>query len=219
MTIGAAPNAIVEPSPTVSGGGASIVERAAAILEEELKTPLLHESPGLSPLGDPPTRGPAELGGAPGQAGRDARALVDALLRPLAPGGTSRGTAAGGAPAEERPSRDAELLATDGPVFRVTARARPGQLIELAIGLVNDDPDAPAEVELFCTDLLAAPDLRLPGARVTMLPSRLQLEPGGSADVVIRVDISPGAARGSYVGLLRATNLDDLQAIVTVYVE
>src|SRR5919197_2868034 len=53
MTIGAAPNAIVEPSPIVSGEGTSIVERAAAILEQELKTPLFHESP--SSVGDPLT--------------------------------------------------------------------------------------------------------------------------------------------------------------------
>jgi hypothetical protein len=219
MSIGAAPNAIVEPAPTVSGEGTSIVERAAAILEQELKTPLFHESPAPSSAGDPLTKGPDKLAGAPGQAGRDARALVDALLRLLASGGASRGTAVGGAPTEERPSRDAESLVTDGPVFRATARARPGQLIELSIGLVNDDPDEPAEVELFCTELLAGPDLRIPEARVRLLPSGLRLQPGGSADVVIRVDVPPDAARGSYVGLLRATNLDDLQAIVALRVE
>ena len=117
------------------------------------------------------------------------------------------------APGSAAPSPMAE------PMFCAVAHGRPGQTIQLVLGLLNEQPTQPVQVQLFCTDLAAGPGRRIAAERITFEPATLRLAPRASADVVVRIDIPSSADRGLYAGLLRATQPEDLQALVTLHVE
>jgi hypothetical protein len=104
-------------------------------------------------------------------------------------------------------------------LFHATARSRPGESVELVLELINDQRAGPVQVEWVCTDLVSAQGRRIAAERIAFEPAALWLPAQSSGTVALRVDVPPNAEPGLYAGLLRATNLDDLKAIVTLGVE
>jgi uncharacterized membrane protein len=104
-------------------------------------------------------------------------------------------------------------------ILHVASRGRPGQTVDLVLGLVNERTTEPVRVHLFCTELVAGYGSRIAAERVALDPADLWLAAQSSGDVVVRVNIPQNAEPGLYAGLLRAANLDDLNAIVTLAVD
>jgi hypothetical protein len=225
MTI---PEANPENAPSPDGdlrppgiAGLGIVERAVAVLQDELAgspvpgtpapalslRPAVAVTPQLDPSLLPTTLG-ADLGpimkGVLGLLG----AVENALCRGYVPRMDADGRGSGATPA---------LAAEQTPV-RADGEGSAGQIAELTIGLANDHSAAPAAVELCCSDLLDGMGRRIPAEHVRVDPSALYLQPGESADVSINVDVPVGTSPGSYRGVLQAVNTDGLQAIVSVRV-
>jgi hypothetical protein len=198
------------PRPSGEEGG-SIVDLATELLARELAVPPLDPSSGFA-VGNSPTREQPSLPAWLVQGG-PAQALMDTLLRLL---GSSQ--AAGPLATTQFAPTGLQLPAAENQICRATTRTRPGEAVELTVGLANDDLERPAQIELFCTELLAGPDRCISRDQVTLLPPRLEIPPGGSADVVVRISVPPGAA-GTYGGLLQGVGRSQLQALVSVRVD
>lgn len=83
------------------------------------------------------------------------------------------------------------------------------------------DNDAPEPVEGFSftvTDLVGAHGGRIPASSVRLSPATLTLSPHGSARVTVAVDVPQDVARGAYSGLLQATGMAAVRALLIVEV-
>jgi hypothetical protein len=211
-----------------SNEGAHFVERAVSILEAELEAASGQSSAAPSSRGQCATAAnvPAASKRRAGDSHSDASAPPDvwhALTQLLKWAEAAAAVAATQPASPGRAPLVSQQLASAPPphdaIFRAAGRSRAGQSIEIILGLVNEQRVEPVEVQLFCTDLVAGPGRHIAAERITFEPAALWLAAQSSADVMVRVDVPPSAAPGLYAGLLRATNLEDLKAIVMLCVE
>jgi hypothetical protein len=105
----------------------------------------------------------------------------------------------------------APVLSPPGPVA-------PGGTAQVVISLVNED-ELPARIAFFSTGLIGDDGVHIPVDRVSFEPQELTLTPGTTGDVIVRVAVPAQTRRGVYSGLLRASQLDHLHAVLVVQVE
>jgi len=183
---------VTAPPPHNSSDVADIVQRAVAVLEEELAAP-----PTLGPTSPMPTETVRpSIPSSPGQA-IGASALAQ-LVEAIASFSGSR------APEEKA-------------VFRTVASVQPGHRVEIRLGVVNDQQDA-VRMDFTWTDLVGE-GAHIPAEHMTVVPREVVIQPGASADVLVRVDVPPETRHGVYKSLLRASAVPDLEAIVTVEIQ
>jgi hypothetical protein len=185
--------------------GPTLVERAAAILRDELEHGALGNVAAASAGWSTQRRDPFATG-----LNRRLRADLESLLEPLldvlAP------------PPRERPSsRAAERSSPLGaiPVLRARDTVAPGQTAEIRTRLRNDGPDT-VELGFLCGDLVAEqPGDRIYAGRIRLRPTRIHLAPGEDVDVAISLDVPRDARPGVYQTLLQATELMGVRALLT----
>jgi len=97
--------------------------------------------------------------------------------------------------------------------------AAAGAEARVSVWLHNLSGAAVTGVELFMTDLTAASGRRLRAARATFAPARLDLDPGVSAAVELRVAVPATAAPGRYHGHVLAAALPASALAVRLVVE
>jgi hypothetical protein len=197
-----------DPAPDIAG----IVERAAAILQEELSAGTLSARNLPSSLLDAVASGMSSLGGRPASR-QDAHLLLDRLLGTLAAGSAP-------VPADSNASehRAAEPAAST-PAIVVSGSARAGETATFTVTLANDDPVEAGEVRIACTDLIAGSGGRIPSARVALPAEPVLIAPLSTRDIPIRVRVPGGALPGTYHGLLHAASLNDAWSVVRLRVE
>jgi hypothetical protein len=180
--------------------GSAFVDQATEVLNEQLAIAPPPSSLFSRLLNEKALRDHA---GSPGEE-LDLRVLVEMLLRLLDRAEVLPGIAdvQDGSARERFPSPIPETA-----LFDVVAVTRQGETTELIMGVINDDADKSVHIKAACADLVARPDRRIAAERIAFTPTELVLPAGGSADVVIRVDVPFDASRGSYSGLLRPTKL------------
>lgn len=204
------------PSPAATDDIANIVEKAALILEEELAAGVL--APGKLPrrpaLGEALT---VTRSAGADRVRQDLDRFFDACREVLALATNSAAPrTAAGASAHAVSS----VIATETVVvLRIGRAVRAGETVEIAVRLRQDAPDVSEVRGLSCTDLVAGAGHSVPARCITPRPAALRLPPHGTADLTVRVDVPAETQPGSYAGLLQATNLDYLRAILTIQVE
>lgn len=158
----------------------------------------------------------------PARASPQARQRVYALveqvmdaLGSMAPPAAMSPTLAAGETAERAPS---PIETVPYLCARGGAPLHPGESVSMTVAVRNEGTTTSAELGLFATDLVAGTDRRIAGVQVTISPTRLQLEAGGSADVMVRLDVAPETRPGRYEGLLVARGNERLRAILSVNV-
>lgn len=105
----------------------------------------------------------------------------------------------------------------DVPVLRPGAPVRAGRQAKIAMTVNNDDTRV-AHFVPRCTDLLCAAGYRIAREHVTFFPHELRLEPDASTGVALDIDVPIGSEPGIYSGLLLASGLPYLRAIISVEV-
>ena len=105
----------------------------------------------------------------------------------------------------------APVLAPPGPIA-------PGGTAQIAISLVNEDEES-AEIVFFGTGLIGDDGARIPAERISFQPRELMLSPGQTGEVVVRIAVPAQMRCGVYSGLIRASKLDYLHAVVVMQVE
>jgi hypothetical protein len=175
----------------------TIVETARAVLEQELRaSPLVQPSAGPSAAAQPD---PAPR--------RRAHAALDAVLDSLA------------RLRERVPDvASASLSDVQLPVLSVARPTRAGSDARVTTAVAADG-SAPIEVRFAATDLVSNAGARIPAAALEAMPATVTVRGRDPVPIAVQIRVPPDATPGTYIGLLRAINLDDLRALITVSVE
>ena len=104
------------------------------------------------------------------------------------------------------------------PVLEAPGPVMPGASARSVLSLINED-DATARIVFVSTALIGAGSGAIPAECVSFNPNVLILEPGEEGDVAVCVAVPASTGTGSYSGLIRATPLDHLKAVLVVRVE
>lgn len=95
----------------------------------------------------------------------------------------------------------------------------PGETAEIPVLLENDSDSATEQFQLRSSDLMDAVSAgRIPAQQVSFTPSPLRIGPRDSVKVMVAVAIPIGTPAGSYAGLVQASQLEHLRAILQVQV-
>jgi hypothetical protein len=203
------------PVVMLDRGTATLAERAAAILRDEIANGALaniaaasqvwstHHRDLLTP--EATRRLAAEFGG-----------LLDTVLDLLTP--PPRTAAASSLPP---PAAMPDYAADQGrqtieplPVLRARRSVQPGGAANIHTRLRNDGP-TPAEVGFVWSDLVAEPDGRIHAGCLRLLPGRVRIPPDDSAGLTIGLEVPDDARPGLYHALLQAAEGVGLRALLT----
>ena len=91
-------------------------------------------------------------------------------------------------------------------------------MAQTAIPLVNED-ERPARIVFMSTGLIGDDGAHIAADRISFEPRELTLPPGEDGEVIVRVIIPGQIPCGVYSGLIRASQLDHLHAVLIVQVQ
>jgi hypothetical protein len=121
-------------------------------------------------------------------------------------------------PGQAPPFDAADVIVEPAPVLSPPGPVAPGGAAHTKISLVNEDKQ-PAQIVFFSTSLIGEDGDHIPAEWVSFQPRELTLSPGKSGEVIVRVVVPWQTRCGIYSGLIRASKLDYLHAVLVVQVE
>jgi hypothetical protein len=202
----------LEAAPSPGHAAPTIVERATAILRDEIAGGALSNIAESTRVWAENRRGLFSSQVIP-RMRADLEALLEPVLDLLAPPTTvdPRVEPAVTGPGNERTSGPHSIDAF--PVLRSPRSGSPGHAAEIRTHLRNDGPRA-VEVGFVCSDLINEAARRIPGDCVWLHPRQPLVPPGGVVELVIGLDVPVDAIPGLYHALLQATELPELGAVL-----
>jgi hypothetical protein len=150
---------------------------------------------------------------------KDAHEVVDIVLDVLSAstrsitGLAQRISVGDGAPAAQ------SARAASAPTITVPGEVARGGSASVPFSLENDGDAETAEFTFQTTDLVNADGETIPAQHVTFEPPTLAISAHERESVTINVQVPGDAAPGTYSGLVLATNLERLRAVLLVTVE
>jgi hypothetical protein len=192
-----------------------IVEQAAAVLASERPSGSGGYSAGSGAGSVAPTQS-TQISQLQGQVNALIEQLVALLGRPsgldiAAPQYTTLA-------AQEPRSDAAHVIVEPAPVLSPAGPVAPGGTAQISIALVNED-EQPAQIGFLSTGLIGEAGEQIPAERISFQPRELTLSPGKTGEVVVRVVVPTPTPCGVYSGLIRASRLDYLHAVLVVQVD
>jgi hypothetical protein len=156
---------------------------------------------------------------------RDAHEAVDIILDVITAAAVATGERAGRF-INVTASRAAGPVAADGapnaglrlPTVRVPGVVAPGTVAEFAMALENESDTATVEFTLHAGELVSASGARIAADRVHFEPATLAVAPHDTGKVTVRIDVPAKTDAGTYEGLVRATQLEGLKAVLALTV-
>jgi len=159
---------------------------------------------------------------------RDAHDAVDILIDVIASTATTVASQAGhivkvtanrvGSATARRSANPSPSGEMQMPAVIVPGVVSAGEVAEVPLTLENESSYSTAEFTLHSSELVAGEGGRIPADSVTFSPATLSVGPHASGRVMARVRIPEGTPGGLYEGLLRATQLQSLRAMLQVRV-
>jgi uncharacterized membrane protein len=116
------------------------------------------------------------------------------------------------------PAPTATASAGQVPTVRMPNQVAPGETTEVTISLENESGQATAEFTMYSSELMASAGHRIPAEQVHFHPPALEVGPKAAGKVRVSVHVPKGTPPGTYEGLLRASPLDSLRAVLRVQV-
>ncbi len=104
------------------------------------------------------------------------------------------------------------------PALMASGPTQAGQAVELALCLENGADEPTAEFTLLSTDLISASGERISARQVEFAPPTMAMEPGETREIVVTVNVPKGKPAGTYSGLLQATGVEQLRAVINIQV-
>lgn len=84
---------------------------------------------------------------------------------------------------------------------------------------VENDSDQPTETfTMNASDLISGDGDRIPAKQIAFSPPSLRVDPGGSEKITVSLKVPPKTPSGTYSGLLQATKLEPVRAVLLVTV-
>jgi len=196
------PNAVAGAMPTSAKAVTDIVRQATAILTSERR--------GVQARGAQPryaTRATPDTGSPVDTLQRQINGLIEQIAAIVAqPAAAIEPTNS-----PEPPAGFARVLTSSQPV-------PPGHPAIIRLSLVNEDEET-AEIDFVATDLIGEPGARICADRVSFEPHRVTLGPGHSQPIEVQVLVPADTPESRYTGLIRASLLDYLHAVIVVEVK
>ena len=200
---------LISPAAALTG----IVEQASAVLASERPS----RSAGSSTASGTGAVAPAQ-GTQISQLQQQVNALLEQLVtlvgRPLDSAAPQSTILAGLGPRSEA----AQVIVEPAPVLSPAAPVAPGGTAQISISLVNED-EQPAQIVFLSTGLIGEAGEQIAAERISFKPRELVLSPGNTGEVIVHVVIPAQTRCGVYSGLIRASRLDYLHAVLVVLVE
>lgn len=202
-----------------------IVQRAASILEEELASGIVAARQIERRFVDVEkirSRDPEEV---MQRFRRDAHEVVDILIDLVSVATTSLSglaqraitISAGAVGSGESPAKPAPS-AGGIPALTIAQPVKPGERVEVPMTLENDSDRTTETFRFISSDLINPDGERIPAQQITFVPETITIEPHKSATITVAIVVPEGAPSGVYSGLLQATRLNQLRAVVTLQV-
>ncbi len=105
------------------------------------------------------------------------------------------------------------------PTLKTDKAMKPGGVAKIPMDLENNSDKIMDKFSFHSTDLVDASGNRITAERISFTPSTLSLAPYKTQKVVVAVNIPAKISAGIYSGLIRATKMDQLQAILVIQVD
>jgi len=105
------------------------------------------------------------------------------------------------------------------PSLAISKATRPGGQVKFQMTLENEGDSQTERSGLISTDLQSSTGERISSDNVTFRPESVTLEPRESLKVDVIIDIPGDTPPGKYSGLIQATRLEMMRAVISVIVE
>lgn len=116
-------------------------------------------------------------------------------------------------------ANDDDVNAVDpAPVVGSCMPVMAGTATQILIALCNEDA-TPACLSFLSTGLVGESGATISAANISFQPSRLDLQPGAHAELFVIVQVPSQTHPGVYSGLIRASQLDYLHAVLVIEVK
>lgn len=203
---------------TVASTTARIVQQAASILEEEIAAGVIAakqvEGRFLN-VNKLRSGGPDEL---MHRFRRDAHEVVDILMDVVNAATSSLGGLAQRAVTIRGGGARKPEAREGGAIPTLVMPVKAGASNEVAMSVENDGDTPIVEFTFQSTDLVDGRGNRLLAKQITFSPVMLTLQPRTTERVTVAAQVPVGTTPGTYSGLLQASRLDDLRAILLLQI-
>jgi len=205
----------------VTGTASRVVQQAASILEEEIAAGIVAAKKAelqFINVNEVRSGEPEEV---LNRFRRDSHEVVDILLDVFSAATKRAGSLTqrmisiqGTKPQEEVKSAASEQL----PKLMVPQPIKAGESAEVPMTLENNGDEATEEFSFNSTDLVNASGDRILAAKITFSPSSLTIAPKKSTKVAVTIKVPQKTPHGVYSGLVQASKLSRLRAILVAEV-
>jgi hypothetical protein len=118
------------------------------------------------------------------------------------------------------PGRKNQLASPGGiPTLNVDQPVKAGQAVEIPLTLENGGDSPTEEFGFYSSDLLNATGDHIGAGQISFQPKAVTIDSHSSTPVTVVVSIPEGTIPGVYSGLVQATKLELLRAVLTIRVE
>ena len=121
------------------------------------------------------------------------------------------------------PSEEKEQSGGSGgsgiPSLTVPTPVKAGTSIDIPMTLENASSKATEAFNLLSSDLINPGGERIAAQQISFVPDKLTLEPQKSTVVTVRVSVPVQTPPGVYSGLLQATRLEQLRAVLSIQID
>ena len=105
------------------------------------------------------------------------------------------------------------------PTLMVQEPIKAGESAVVTMALRNESNEPFAKLGFYCTDLVSLTNMRIPAKQVEFVPQSITIAPGKSETVAIRVNVPKKTSTGTYSGLIQASKIDQLRAVLVAHVK
>ena len=105
------------------------------------------------------------------------------------------------------------------PSLAVSTPVKPGGAVEIPMTLENESSKPTDVFYLLSSDLVNPNGDRIPAHQVSFVPEKMVIEPQKSAVITVTVRVPDSTPPGTYSGLLQATKLEQLRAVLSIQIE
>jgi len=197
------------------------VNRAASILEEELATGIGATQNIEQKLVDVETLRSADSREVVQRLRKDAHDVVDILVdlvkiaTKALDGLSERALSIGwgsARPTGEKPAARAI------PSLAVPTAVKPGERVEIPMTLENESNKPTEAFNFHSSDLVNPAGERISSQQISFSPEQLVIEPQQASVVTVIIRVPENATPGIYSGLLQASRLDQLRAVLSIQI-
>jgi len=105
------------------------------------------------------------------------------------------------------------------PSLAVSTPVKAGAAVEIPMTLENESSKPTDVFYLLSSDLVNPNGDRIAAQQVSFVPEKMVIEPQKSAVITVTVRVPESTPPGTYSGLLQATKLEQLRAVLSIQIE